>query len=160
RPDSTRNRCLGRGDQSRRRTPGLTFFLRRAAPACKIQGGRVRRRGATRCIAILLLMLVAPGAAQTTAADKVYRLGELASTDASLEIPRAHMLPELAKLGFRAGHNVILDERVGDTAAMDGLAHEMLLRRPDAIIAIGAAAIDAAAKATKTVPIITFGANP
>jgi putative tryptophan/tyrosine transport system substrate-binding protein len=98
--------------------------------------------------------------AQQKATERVYRLGELAPSRESLEITRAETLPELAKLGFREGRNVILDERLGDAASMDSLAREMLLSQPDAIIAIGPDAIGAAARATRTVPIVTFGADP
>jgi putative ABC transport system substrate-binding protein len=112
-----------------------------------------------RRIATLLFFVTAPVAAQT-ATERVYRLGELAPSLESLEITRTETLPELARLGFREGRNVILDERVGDAAAMDRLAREMLLTQPDAIIAIGPDAIGAAARATKTVPIVTFGADP
>ncbi len=112
-----------------------------------------------RRIATLLFFVATPVAAQT-ATERVYRLGELAPSLESLEITRAETLPELAKLGFREGRNVILDERVGGAAAMDGLVREMLLTQPDAIIAIGPDAIGAAARATKTVPIVTFGADP
>src|SRR6266702_3601750 len=43
---------------------------------------------------------------------------------------------------------------------MEGLARELLLDKPDAIIAIGPDAIRAAAEATRTVPIVTFGNDP
>jgi putative ABC transport system substrate-binding protein len=112
-----------------------------------------------RCVALLLVVLAAPVGAQA-AGEKVYRLGELAPSTASLEITRGETLPELARLGFREGHNLVLDERAGDAAAMEGLARELLLAKPDAIIAIGPDAIRAAAEATRTVPIVTFGNDP
>jgi putative tryptophan/tyrosine transport system substrate-binding protein len=55
---------------------------------------------------------------------------------------------------------VTLDERTGDATAMESLARELLLANPDAIIAIGPEAIRAAAVATKTIPIVTFGSDP
>src|SRR6185312_15123565 len=113
-----------------------------------------------RGIACLLLLFAAPVAAQTVTTEKVYRLGELASSRESLDITRAETFPELARLGYREGRNVLMNERVADAAAMDAVAREMLLNKPDAIIAIGAEAIGAIASATKTVPIITFGADP
>jgi putative ABC transport system substrate-binding protein len=112
-----------------------------------------------RRVGFLLVLLTVPVAAQT-AGEKVYRLAELAPSEASLEITRAETLPELARLGFRDGRNLILDERAGDAAAMDGMARELLRAMPDAIVAIGPDAIVAAAKATRTVPIITFGNDP
>lgn len=110
-------------------------------------------------ITCLLLIVALPVAAQT-ANGKIYRLGELASSQDSLDITRAETLPELARLGYREGRNVFLDERVADAAAIRTVAREMLLNKPDAIVAIGAEAIGAIASATKTVPIITFGASP
>ena len=113
-----------------------------------------------RRIALLALLLAAaPVAAQTTP-EKVFRLAELATSRESLEITRAETLPELARLGFREGRNLALDERAGDATAMEGLARELLRANPDVVIAIGADAIRAAAGATKTVPIVTFGTDP
>ncbi len=112
-----------------------------------------------RTLALLLMMLAAPAAAQT-ASERVFRLAELAPSAASLEITREETLPELAKLGFREGRNLILEERAGEPAEMERLARELLLAKPDAIIAIGPDAMSAAAGATKTVPIVTFGNDP
>ena len=108
---------------------------------------------------LLLPVLLWPCAA-SAAAEKIYRLGELASSTAALEITRSSTLPELAKLGYREGRNLVIDERVGDAAAMPRLARETLLTKPDAIIAIGADAIAAAAAATSSVPIVIFGGDP
>jgi hypothetical protein len=55
---------------------------------------------------LLLAFLATPTLAQT-AADRVFRLAELAPSAPSLEITRAKTLPELAKLGFREGRNLI-----------------------------------------------------
>jgi ABC-type uncharacterized transport system substrate-binding protein len=103
-----------------------------------------------------LLLLASPAAA----GDRVYRLAELASSAVSLEITRAETLPELAKLGFHEGRNLILDERSGEATEMEALARDLLQNRPDAIIAIGPDAVPAATGATNTVPIITFGGDP
>jgi putative ABC transport system substrate-binding protein len=103
-------------------------------------------------------MFTTPVGAQT-AGEKVYRLGELAPSAASLEFTRSVTLPELAKLGFIEGRNLVVTERVGDAAAMQGLPRELLLTNPDVIIAIGPDAIRAASEATSTVPIVNFGPN-
>jgi putative ABC transport system substrate-binding protein len=108
------------------------------------------------CFLVLLAMPIAPIAA----GERVYLLGELAPSTASLEITRSVTLPELAKLGFNEGRNVTLEERVGDATAMPGLARELLLSKPDAIIAIGGDGVRAASQATTTVPIVMFGASP
>lgn len=112
-----------------------------------------------RRLAFLLFLLAAPAGAQT-ADQRTYRLAELNPSDASAEFTRSVTLPELAKLGFREGGNLVLDERVGDTEKMGELARELLLAKPDAIIAIGPDAINAASQATSTVPIVMFGSDP
>lgn len=109
--------------------------------------------------AFLFLMLTAPAAAQM-ADQKTYRLAELNPSAASAEFTHNVTLPELAKLGFREGHNLVLDERVGDAEKMGELVRELLLAKPDAIVAIGPDAISAASQATSTVPIVMFGSDP
>ena len=85
---------------------------------------------------------------------------DLEPTAASAEITQNTTVPELAKLGFQEGTNLVIDERVGDDTAMPGLAQDLILSRPDAIIAFGANAVLAAHKASATIPIVTFGADP
>ena len=47
-----------------------------------------------------------------------------------------------------------------ESDTLPGLMRELLAARPDAIIAVGGAAIVAAGAASRTVPIVTFGADP
>jgi putative tryptophan/tyrosine transport system substrate-binding protein len=103
-----------------------------------------------------LLALVVPTGAQS-AGEKLYRLGQLALSAESIEVTRSTTLPELAKLGFIEGRNLVLDERTGDRVSMPGLARSLVLSKPDAIIAIGIDAINAASEATGTIPLIAFG---
>jgi putative ABC transport system substrate-binding protein len=105
----------------------------------------------------LLLLLFAWPIAGSTAAEQVYRLAELAPPVASLEVTRTVTLPELAQLGIAEGRNLIVEERVGDAATLPGLARQLVLTKPGAIIAIGPEAIGAAAS---TVPIVMFGSDP
>ena len=109
---------------------------------------------------VFFLVLACPFGASAAAGERIYRLGELAVSAASLEITRSVTLPELAKLGFDEGRNLILEERAGDAAAMPGLARELLLTKPDVIMANGSEATRAAAKATTEVPIVMMGASP
>jgi putative ABC transport system substrate-binding protein len=106
--------------------------------------------------ALPLLTGTMPALAQT--ANRVYRLGHLANSEASVAFTRQISLPELAKLGFVEGRNLVFESRVGGPDAMPGLMGELLAVRPDAIIAIGPTAV-AAAAATRTVPIVAFGAD-
>jgi putative ABC transport system substrate-binding protein len=105
---------------------------------------------------LFLLTLAMPIAVQG-ADEKLYRLGHLALTLESMEVTRSTALPELAKLGFSEGRNLVLDERVGDRDALPALARAVVLGKPDAIIAISIDAVHAAHEATRTVPIIAFG---
>ena len=112
-----------------------------------------------RRLAFLLFMLAAPAAAQM-ADQRAYRLAVLNPSAASADFTRSVTLLELAKLGFREGLNLVVDERVGDAEKMGELVRELLLAKPDAIIAIGPDAISAASQATSTVPIVMFGNDP
>ena len=91
--------------------------------------------------------------------NRIYRLGHIANSAVSESITRNITLPELAKLGFVEGRNLIFDARVGGPDAQPGLMGELLAARPDAIVAIGPTML-AASAATRTVPIVTFGFDP
>ena len=110
--------------------------------------------------AIALLLVLALPLSAGHAAERVFRLGSLAPSIDSLEVTRSTTLPELAKLGFHEGDNLIVEERTGDAAALPELAHAIVAGRPDAILAIGGEAINAAREATSTIPIVIFGADP
>lgn len=99
-----------------------------------------------------------PARAQTP--DRIFRLGHLANSAVSEALTRQVTLPELAKLGFVEGRNLVFDARVGESATMPGLMGELLAARPDAVVAVGPAAMLPAAAATRTVPIVTFGGDP
>ena len=108
-------------------------------------------------LGILVLVLSSFGA---PGAEKVYRLGDLEPTAASAEITRNTTVPELAKLGFQEGTNLIIDVRLGDATVMPRLAQELLASHPDAFLAFGGNAIRAARDASRTAPIVMFGADP
>jgi putative ABC transport system substrate-binding protein len=110
-------------------------------------------------LVLLLAVLAMPAAAETPGA-KVFRLGQLSPSAASAELTRDVTLPELAKLGFSEGRNLVVDSRVGRPSELPGLARAVLAAKPDAIIAIGPDAIRAAQGQTTTVPIVVFGGDP
>lgn len=99
-----------------------------------------------------------PVLAQTS--NRVFRLGNIGNAPNSEASTRQITLPELARLGFVEGRNLVFDPRVGESEALPGLMQELLAARPDAVIAIGNPAIAIAGAATRTVPIVAFGANP
>lgn len=113
-----------------------------------------------RWTAVLLLIALAAPAASQTAGEKVYRLGLLAPSAASLDFTRSMTLPELATLGFSKGRNLAVDAQVAGADAMAEAVRALLLADPDAIIAIGGDAARTVHAATRTVPIVMFGDDP
>ena len=108
---------------------------------------------------LLLAVLVTP-IAVSRADEKVYRLGELEPASESAEFTHRWTMPELAKLGFGEGHNLVIDKRVGNAAALAELAREVVALKPDVILTVGPEALLAARQATSTVPIVSFGPDP
>jgi putative ABC transport system substrate-binding protein len=99
-----------------------------------------------------------PLAIRAQTPNRIYRLGHLANSSDSEAFTRQITLPELARLGFVEGRNLVFDARVGELEALPGLMRELLAARPDAIVAIGPATAPAGA-ATRTVPIVVFGSE-
>jgi putative ABC transport system substrate-binding protein len=91
--------------------------------------------------------------------DRSYRLAHLAISAESEAATRAITLPEMARLGFVEGRNLVFDGRVGSPADLPRLMQELLAGRPDAVLAVGPAAI-VAAGATRAIPVVTFGGDP
>jgi putative tryptophan/tyrosine transport system substrate-binding protein len=98
-----------------------------------------------------------PALAQTP--GRVYRLGHISNSLISQTVSREIILPELAKLGFVEGRNLVFDGRVGEPDALPGLMRELLATRPDVIITVGPLLV-AIGAATSMVPIVSFGRDP
>lgn len=92
--------------------------------------------------------------------NRIYRLGHLGNSPLGESLTRDITLPELAKLGFVEGRNLVFDARVSEPGATPGIVRELLATQPDAIVAIGPAPLKAAGAATRAVPIVVFGADP
>jgi putative ABC transport system substrate-binding protein len=108
-------------------------------------------------LAVISFVVWALAATAPFAGEKLYRLGIVGT-----QVPQIQgaMLQELAKLGFSEGRNLVLDRRVGDTAALPDLARELVLAKPDAIYVAGTDALRAASAATNIVPIVQLGPDP
>jgi len=119
------------------------------------------RRMARRAFVVVLAsgMLTAPraGRAQPAAAKPV-RVGVLrAAPDAPIFRQNAErFLQALRESGFVEGTNLAMEFRVraGRTEDMAALAGELVRLGMDGILAVGPAAVQAAAGATKTIPIV------
>lgn len=105
----------------------------------------------------LLVAGAVPVQAQTP--GRIYRLGHISNSTISEATSRKIILPELAKLGFVEGRNLVFDGRVGELDAQTSLMRELLPAQPDVIIAVGPA-LAAVGAATRTVPIVSFGRDP
>lgn len=105
----------------------------------------------------LLTLSAMPVQAQTP--GRIYRLGHISNSAISEATSRKIILPELAKLGFVEGRNLVFDGRVGDLDAQTSLMRDLLPTQPDVIIAVGPA-LAAVGAATRTVPIVSFGRDP
>lgn len=86
--------------------------------------------------------------------DKVYRLGILSPAAAVVQRIRATALPELARLGFTEGRNLVIEVRVGSRELLPALARDLTSTHPEAIIAVSGAAIRAIRDAGDATPII------
>jgi putative ABC transport system substrate-binding protein len=109
---------------------------------------------------LFLVVILAGQALAQAPGQGVHRLGVLASSIDSIAVTRDVTLPELARLGFSEGRNLVVESRFGNEAALPALARELLLARPDVILAIGGEAIRAAQDASRTVPIVMMGVDP
>ena len=105
-------------------------------------------------IAGLMLLLAAPRDAEAQPAGTVYRVGRLAGgTEApSLEAFRQG----LRELGWAVDQNLLIEARSaeGQPDRLPALAVELVRLRVDVIVAAGDAPIEAARRATSTIPIV------
>src|SRR5262245_52253364 len=99
-------------------------------------------------------------AARAQTPNRVYRLGHLAISSTSEAFTRQIALPELARLGFVEGRNLVFDARTGEPDSLPALMRELLAGQPDVVLAVGPAALRHAGAGTRTVPIVTFGSDP
>jgi putative ABC transport system substrate-binding protein len=98
------------------------------------------------------IALNSPVLSQT--ADKVYRLGILSPGAGVIERMRRTTIPELARLGFSEGRNLVFVIRSGAREELPELARELAAARPDAVIAVSGSAIRAMRQAAPSVPIV------
>lgn len=110
-------------------------------------------------VMLMLSLLAVPLATKAQPAGKVYRLGLL--SPAMVPAPEVaaivNLVPgALRELGYVEGENLVIERRFAEEQLdrLPGLAHELVQRRVDVIVAISNLAIDAAKAATATIPIV------
>jgi putative ABC transport system substrate-binding protein len=103
---------------------------------------------------LLAILLSAGPAAFAQTPERVYRLGMLSPSSAMIERLRAGVLPELVRLGFIEGQNLVFEARSGTIEELPALARELAARHPGVVMATGGLAIRAARQASDTIPIV------
>jgi putative tryptophan/tyrosine transport system substrate-binding protein len=92
-------------------------------------------------------------------AERVHRLGALLPAAQVARSFREATVPELAKLGFVEGRNLVIDARLASFDKMPVVAAELVRSNPDAILAVGGEAIAASIAASDTIPVVMYGAD-
>src|SRR6476659_8628602 len=92
-------------------------------------------------------------------AERVHRLGALLPAARVGRSFRDATVPELAKLGFVEGRNLVIDARLAPSGQMADIASDLVLSKPDVILAVGGEAITASIAASDAIPVIMFGAD-
>jgi putative tryptophan/tyrosine transport system substrate-binding protein len=116
-----------------------------------------------------LMFAAATGRAQAQQSGKVYRIAfahptvpvadQNQASKGSLAIPA--IFEELIRLGYVEGRNLLIERYSGEGRALryPDLAHQIVSRNPDLIIAIGGFVLELKA-ATSTIPIVGSFADP
>src|SRR5262249_49958532 len=92
-----------------------------------------------------------------SAEQRPHRLAYLVPASPAANAPNQRALfGALAELGYREGHNLVVERRFaeGRLDRLSALAAELVALKPDVLFAAGSQATLAASKATRTVPIV------
>jgi putative tryptophan/tyrosine transport system substrate-binding protein len=103
---------------------------------------------------LFFAIVVIGGASAFAQTNDLRRLAILSPAAAPVDSVRSFTIPELAKAGFVEGSTLVVDARVGSLAELPRLAVELMANHPNAVIAVGGAAIRAVQVASSTVPIV------
>src|SRR5689334_18730968 len=114
-------------------TPGRSSMassrpICRSRPHCAANDHRARRRGhrmnwrSVRLMALIPIWFSIGGVAFPQKPDRIYRLGVLSVSPGTLQRLRAVMFPELARLGFTEGRNLVVEARFGPMEELPALA--------------------------------------
>ena len=112
---------------------------------------------------VVLALLAAPLAAEAHQARKVPRIGFL--TEGTVEIDKsllAGFQQGLRELGYVEGETIVIEQRnaAGRSERLPELAAELVRLKVDVLVAPTTLAVQAAKKATSTIPIVMFAADP
>jgi putative tryptophan/tyrosine transport system substrate-binding protein len=108
-------------------------------------------------------LLAAPLAAGAQQAGKVWRLGVLNPSTAPSETTRlkSPLIQKLTELGYVENHNLVVESRYaeGKIDRLPELAVELVHAKVDAIFTASSPGVQAARKATNTIPIVFYGSE-
>jgi putative ABC transport system substrate-binding protein len=116
-----------------------------------------------RIVTLALTLLLAPLASDRQAAAKVPLIGFLSVTDPAAAAAVLEPFRQgLHELGYVEGQTIVLEERwaEGTLDRLPDLATELVQRKVDIIVAVGAPAAKAAQHATRTIPIVALIGDP
>ena len=116
-----------------------------------MQFGQLKRRD---FITLLGAAASWPLVARAQGTEKIFRLAALSPATAQLKSIRSIVLPELAKAGIVEGRNLTFDARAGSMEKFPELAAGLIAAKPDTVMAVSGAAINALKAASRTVPIV------
>jgi len=104
---------------------------------------------------LVLVLGLSVSALRAQTPDKVHRVAVIAIANISIEGFRSETLPELAKLGFVEGRNLVVTTHLGPPERIQEVARQAIATRPDVVVAYGGGLTAWAAKAASpTVPIV------
>lgn len=118
----------------------------------------MRKRPASMAFAVLMLLVtMAAGTFAAPAPGKTYHIGIMQIVEhPSLDAARRGFQDALAELGYREGQNVryAVQSAQGDLAIAQTIARRFVADQVDMILAIATPTAQAAAQATRTIPIL------
>ena len=120
----------------------------------------MRRKVLGFALSSMLLTLCSSATAQER--PKIWKLGVLVSTSASLNKARDEALRQgLRDLGYVEGQNIMMEYKYaeGRVDQLPQLARELIQQKPDVIVVGGTRVTVAAKNATSTIPIVVAGAG-
>ena len=115
-----------------------------------------------RSILVAMAVLVVGVSAEAQQANKIPRVGYISPFDAARESPRAGAIRQrLREIGYIEGQNIAIEYRYaeGKTGRYPQFAAELARLKVDVILVSGDVVVQAAKKATQTIPIVMMGAG-
>jgi putative tryptophan/tyrosine transport system substrate-binding protein len=104
---------------------------------------------------ILFVLACLLAAQPSYSAERVWRLGVLTPVDWPTDVVmHTVLIPELARLGFVEGRNLVILPHWGNFDQLPFLAEDLAKSKPDVIVAASSIAVAAAMKASAKTPIV------